>query len=100
MAISRVKLITFDVTGTLLKFHKPPIEFYKEWGMKHGVLISDNQKLATAFKEIWKRMNEESPHFGIRWETWWQRFVVQTFRGVSFRTTHSPLSFVPNFHNL
>jgi REG-2-like HAD superfamily hydrolase len=73
-------LITFDVTGTLLKFRKSPVELYAECGARHGVIVQNQEKLKEAFKQQWKFMNSEMPNYGTCWRTWWTEFVIGTFR--------------------
>lgn len=52
MSLSRFRLITFDVTDTLLKFRSSPGKQYGELGALFGVLC-DNNELATNFKSNW-----------------------------------------------
>ena len=77
--MTSLKLITFDVTGTLLKFRKPPVQQYVDFGRKYGVTV-DEERIKLAFKQQWKEMNEKSPNFGTCWRSWWTEFVVNTFR--------------------
>lgn len=77
--LQAVKLITFDITGTLLTFKKPPLEIYGDFGKKHGIHC-DLDSLKTSFKTQWKRMTQEKPHFGSCWEDWWTQIVIGTFQ--------------------
>lgn len=52
MALSRFRLITFDVTDTLLKFRSSPGMQYGELGAMFGVLC-DSNKLVANFRKNW-----------------------------------------------
>lgn len=83
MCSSRLRLITFDVTDTLLKFKTSPAKQYGEIGALYGVEINEKQ-LSDNFKTHWRRMNEEHPNFGLRsgigWENWWKTIVKGAFQ--------------------
>ena len=83
MNISRFRLITFDVTDTLLKFRSAPGKQYGEVGAMYGVLV-DSHSLSANFKSHWHKMNAEHPNFGrntgLGWEMWWNRIVKGTFK--------------------
>ncbi|KAJ8969007.1 hypothetical protein NQ314_001978 [Rhamnusium bicolor] len=87
MIISRLRLITFDVTDTLLKFRISPGQQYSEIGALYGVLC-DNKSLSANFKAHWRKMNEEHPNFGLYtglgWEHWWKTIVKGTFKDSTF----------------
>lgn len=87
MNFSRLRLITFDVTDTLLKFRSSIGEQYGEIGALYGVLC-DNNSLATNFRAHWYKMNREHPNFGLGsglgWEKWWKMIVVGTFKDAKF----------------
>lgn len=73
MNLSTIRLVTFDVTGTLLKLRTAPGQQYGEIGAMYGV-VADNNILSRNFKEQWKRMNKEHPNFGLEsglgWQNW------------------------------
>lgn len=52
MSLSRFRLITFDVTDTLLQFRTTPGRQYGEIGAMYGILV-DNNKLIEQFKKNW-----------------------------------------------
>jgi REG-2-like HAD superfamily hydrolase len=83
MNISRFRLITFDVTDTLLKFRSAPGKQYGEVGAMYGVLC-DSNSLTANFKSHWHKMNAEHPNFGkksgLGWQMWWKLLVVGTFK--------------------
>ncbi|XP_060535018.1 rhythmically expressed gene 2 protein-like [Cylas formicarius] len=82
MNFSRLRLVTFDVTGTLLKLRAAPGQQYGEVGAMYGV-VADNNALITNFKEQFRRLSAEHPNFGLRtglgWQNWWNRVVKNTF---------------------
>lgn len=82
MSLNGIKLITFDVTNTLLKFRSAPGRQYAEIGSKYGFIGTD----ATVKNEFMKNytfMSEEYPNYGrrsnISWEYWWTEVVRKTF---------------------
>lgn len=83
----QIKLITFDITGTLLAFRKPPFQIYSEFGRKFG-LDSDSEYLKVAFKNEYKKMSVEEPHFGRDWRNWWIQLVIRTFQVLRHFTHH------------
>ncbi|XP_078049231.1 rhythmically expressed gene 2 protein [Augochlora pura] len=76
----RPRLVTFDVTGTLLMTQ---LKYYAEIGRQHGLLI-DQRKLARSFKSSFHRLSIEHPiygkHTGIGWQNWWRRVVHDVFK--------------------
>lgn len=83
MNVSRFRLITFDVTDTLLKFRSAPGRQYAEVGALYGVLC-DGQSLSANFKSHWHKMKKEHPNFGkktgLGWEMWWKQLVSESFK--------------------
>ncbi|ODM94073.1 hypothetical protein Ocin01_12602, partial [Orchesella cincta] len=77
--LENVKLITFDVTGTLLAFRKPPFDIYMDFGKKYGVTC-ERDLIKASFKAQWKQLNAEQPHYGKCWEAWWTEIVMRTFK--------------------
>lgn len=84
--LNRFKLITFDVTGTLLQFRRSPGKQYNEIGTLYGV-ESDTTILSKNFKEVWRKMVKEHPNFGkksgITWEKWWEKVVFGTYKDMN-----------------
>ncbi|KAJ8932269.1 hypothetical protein NQ318_009223 [Aromia moschata] len=82
MNCRNIRLITFDVTNTLLKFRSAPGKQYGEVGALYGILC-DNNALGKNFKAHWRKMNVEHPNFGLYtglgWEHWWKMVVKGTF---------------------
>ncbi|KAM7358866.1 rhythmically expressed gene 2 [Cochliomyia hominivorax] len=82
-SLARLRLITFDVTNTLLKFRTSPGKQYGEIGALFGVLC-DNDDLAKSFKSNWHKMNRLYPNFGktsalMDWQQWWRELISHTF---------------------
>ncbi|XP_031846751.1 rhythmically expressed gene 2 protein [Nomia melanderi] len=77
----RPRLVTFDVTGTLLMTKLE--EHYVEIGSQHGLSV-DPRKLAGSFKNSFHRLSIEHPvygkHTGIGWENWWRQIVHNVFK--------------------
>ncbi|KZC12112.1 PREDICTED: rhythmically expressed gene 2 protein-like [Dufourea novaeangliae] len=77
----RPRLVTFDVTGTLLMTKLE--EHYVQIGTQHGLSV-DPCKLARSFKNNFHRLSIEHPvygkHTGIGWENWWRRIVHNVFK--------------------
>jgi FMN phosphatase YigB (HAD superfamily) len=77
-----IKLVTFDVVGTLVKFkgHIPTI--YAQAAKKYGV-DADAEKIALGFRTSFKELNTKYPIFGAKSELtskdWWRQFVRNTF---------------------
>ncbi|VEN64034.1 unnamed protein product [Callosobruchus maculatus] len=81
LLLSRLRLITFDVTGTLLQFRRTIPEQYGHVGAFYGIQV-DRGKLTANFKKHWERMTDEHPNFGLKtglgWENWWRTLFVIT----------------------
>lgn len=77
----RPRLVTFDVTDTLLttKF----AEHYVEIGSQHGLLVEPG-KLARSFKKNFAQLSKEHPIYGkytgLGWKDWWRTIVHNVFR--------------------
>lgn len=80
MSRVRSRLVTFDVTGTLLM---TKIEDYIEIGAQHGLSVEPKQ-LARSFKSNFARLSEEHPIYGkytgLGWRNWWRTIVHNVFR--------------------
>jgi len=78
--INRIRLITFDVTGTLLR---PRLEQFPKVGAQYGLSI-EPETLARSFKNSFAQLNKEHPiygkHTGLGWIEWWKKMVYNVFR--------------------
>jgi REG-2-like HAD superfamily hydrolase len=81
--VSRLRLVTFDVTETLLNFRIPPSEKYAEIGAQFGVTVDPNV-ISANFKKHWQYMSASHPNFGqgtgLGWDKWWKLIVIKTFQ--------------------
>ncbi|KAI9551180.1 hypothetical protein GHT06_005353 [Daphnia sinensis] len=79
------KLITFDFTGTLMRFRIPPHVQYEKIANLYGVEIKNNQAFRKNFKTAFKTVANEHPNFGcntnLHWTQWWVKVVKNTFIG-------------------
>jgi REG-2-like HAD superfamily hydrolase len=82
--LQRFKLITFDVTDTLLRFKKPPAIQYAEAAAKFDCTSIDQPKIQKQFVVEFKKMAKQYPNFGygttVDWKEWWHVVVTQTFK--------------------
>ncbi|XP_063986370.1 rhythmically expressed gene 2 protein-like [Diachasmimorpha longicaudata] len=99
MNFVRPRLVTFDVTGTLLQ---TKLEHYREIGVKYGAPELDLRLLAPSFKEHFSRLSNEHPvfgkHTGLGWQKWWKNLVYGVFRDQHPGISHDVLEKVS--HNL
>ncbi|XP_046391063.1 haloacid dehalogenase-like hydrolase domain-containing protein 3 [Ischnura elegans] len=82
-AVARqLRVVTFDITGTLLNFRHPPEQQYSQAGAQMGV-YAEPSELAKGFRKQWKILSDQHPNFGaatgLPWHSWWSKLVVQTF---------------------
>lgn len=87
------RLVTFDVTGTLLMTKL--VENYSKIGLQHGVKISNSRELAGSFKRNFKQLAKEHPNFGrhsgLGWENWWRQIVYNVFKDQDERVSDETL---------
>ena len=93
----RPRLITFDVTGTLLMTKLE--EHYVDIGSQHGLSV-DAGKLARSFKNSFHKLSVEHPiygkHTGIGWENWWRKIVHHVFKDQHSYVSDATLDKVAN----
>ncbi|XP_076169470.1 rhythmically expressed gene 2 protein [Ptiloglossa arizonensis] len=93
----RPRLVTFDVTGTLLMTKLE--EHYVKIGTQHGLSV-DPRKLARSFKNSFVKLSVEHPvygkHTGIGWENWWRQIVHNVFKDQHNYISESTLNKVAN----
>jgi len=83
--MSALRLITFDVTGTLLKLHPTPATVFSQNAKSFDINVPP-EVIATQFKTAMKKLSSEHPNFGsghsgIGWHEWWTLLVKNTFTG-------------------
>jgi len=85
--LSPFRLITFDVTDTLLRFSKPPPIQYKETAEEFGITTLDETRLLSSFKPCFKEHSAKYPNYGcgsdINWNTWWTQLVCNVLNASS-----------------
>lgn len=76
------KLITFDITGTLLKYRSSPAIEYLKTLNKHGIEV----KLSTLedlINKNWYLMTKAHPNFGLNtglgWDNYWRTYARNVF---------------------
>ena len=87
-----LRLITFDVTNTLITVAKDIGYEYAKVATIYGVKGADNpdriRQLSEKFPSNFKKYNQELPNFGhqsgINPVEWWSRVVVSTFQDSGF----------------
>ncbi|KAF5306445.1 hypothetical protein FQR65_LT07357 [Abscondita terminalis] len=83
MNIRHLKLVTFDVTNTLLTFRIAPGQYYANVGAQYGITC-DGESISQNFKTHFKYMTKEHPNFGLKsglgWENWWREVISKTFK--------------------
>ncbi|KAF7411597.1 rhythmically expressed protein 2 protein-like [Vespula maculifrons] len=97
MKCVKPRLITFDVTGTLLMTKLE--EHYIEVGHKYGLSIEPRQ-LAQSFKNNFRRLAIEHPIYGkytgLGWENWWRTIVYNVFKDQNKNVSTETLDKVAN----
>ncbi|KAK5642396.1 hypothetical protein RI129_008563 [Pyrocoelia pectoralis] len=83
MHVNRLKLVTFDVTDTLLAFRKAPGQYYADTATKHGIKCNGTE-LSKNFRIHFKDMAKNHPNYGLTtglgWEMWWKELITRTFK--------------------
>lgn len=76
--LRQFKLITFDITDTLLKFRRPPGEEYAIAVQQFGYQNVSAAEISSKFSGNFKYMTTTYPNFGcttIGWENWWRMLL-------------------------
>jgi putative hydrolase of the HAD superfamily len=79
----RIRLITMDVTGTVVSFRGTLEQHYVGAAAKCGVTGVDSTKISNAFGAAYKETCEAYPCFGgdrVTAKQWWKECVVKSFR--------------------
>lgn len=83
MISRQFKLITFDITGTLLKYRSSPAVEYLKTLNKYGIEV----KLTTLedlINKNWHFMTKTHPNFGLHtgleWDNYWRTYARNVFR--------------------
>ena len=79
-----LRLVTFDMVGTVIKFSRHPVMDYVEIGQRHGIK-AEFDSIAKSFAKQWADHDRALPHFGatsvgITSRLWWLTLVEGTFK--------------------
>src|SRR5581483_10848354 len=85
---SQLRLVTFDVTNTLLHIKHSIGVQYSLVAELYGIKMCENEKatraLSSSFKKVFGDMRREHPNFGLTSgmssQRWWSLVVANTFR--------------------
>lgn len=76
------EVIFFDAAGTLIRLERPVGWHYAEVARKHG-LKADEERMESAFREVWRARPFRSPSPGARKEDdrpWWRELALEVLR--------------------
>lgn len=81
--LNHIRLVTFDITGTLLKFRRSPSEQYVDVAESFGYTIP-SALLSASFVSEYKLMEKRHPNYGkttygMTYMDWWRVLVANTF---------------------
>ncbi|XP_030569325.1 rhythmically expressed gene 2 protein [Drosophila novamexicana] len=81
--LQRFRLVTFDVTDTLLRL-KEPTKQYAETAEACGISGINKSQLERCFRQQFKLMSRTHTNFGrctpdMNWQAWWRQVVINTF---------------------
>lgn len=86
MAGSSLRLISFDVTNTLIQVRGSVGEFYKKAALRFGIEV-DSTILEQNFRSGYRDFNRKYPNFGAQHglssEKWWNGVVKSTFKSAN-----------------
>ncbi|XP_045211301.2 haloacid dehalogenase-like hydrolase domain-containing protein 3 [Mercenaria mercenaria] len=81
--MSRIRLVTFDVTNTIIRVTKSVGQNYANVARMYGKDV-DVTKLNTSFRAVFSNYNKLYPNFGVHNGLtpfkWWSKVVVDSFR--------------------
>lgn len=85
--LERFRLVTFDITDTLLAFKKSPAVQYSETAAKYGYSQINQQELQRTFRTEFKFLSKTYPNFGkstpdMNWKQWWIKLVLNIFNSM------------------
>lgn len=79
----RIRMITMDITGTVVSFRGSLEEHYLGAARKCGVNVTDSSKINDAFGRAYQETSDKYPCFGgddITAKEWWKECVLRSFR--------------------
>ncbi|XP_075155400.1 rhythmically expressed gene 2 protein-like [Haematobia irritans] len=85
--LKRFRLVTFDITDTLVRFSRPPAIQYAKTAYSLGITEIDQVTMEQCFKREFKAMNKLHPNWGYNtpnftWQQWWSTLVSNIFHCV------------------
>jgi len=92
--LQKFKLVTFDLTDTLIKFKRHPGIEYASTAKSLGYRNVDPDKITAQFSGNFKQMNNDYPNFGrnkISWETWWEMLIANIFKSAGISLAESDI---------
>lgn len=98
--LSRFRLISFDVTDTLLKFSSAPAIQYAKTASAFGYHDIDQNQLNELFRNEFKQMKSKYPNYGkninMEFNDWWRKLVINIFKK---STTKIPINDIKRIAN-
>lgn len=89
--MSPTRLITFDVTNTIIRVLGNVGQTYSSVAGMYGNVV-DATKLEISFKEVYKNYNKLYPNFGVNNGItpfkWWSNVVIDSFKDVGSNDQH------------
>jgi FMN phosphatase YigB (HAD superfamily) len=86
------KLITFDFTGTLMRFRKPPTIQYEKVASLYGIEIKNKKDFHDNFKTAFKAANKEHPNFGANTNLHWYACIQHEYLSTIFLMSKEVIS--------
>lgn len=82
--LRQFKLVTFDITDTLLRFRRHPAIEYAKVAASLGYPEVNQEKVNDQFKVQFKYMHSNYPNFGrttdMNWKHWWEMLIIRIFQ--------------------
>lgn len=98
--LKRFKLITFDVTDTVLKFTNPPPIEYGKVISSFGYKNIKKENMEKAFKEAFKYMLMHHPNFGkatnVHYLDWWHMLIYRVLDFVQLNVKQTDATRIAN----
>ncbi|XP_034490285.1 rhythmically expressed gene 2 protein [Drosophila innubila] len=96
--LQRFRLVTFDVTDTLLRL-KDPTTQYIQTAAANGVASLDRTKMELCFRQQFKWMSKKHKNYGrntpnMEWQSWWLQLVAKTFNCVDANIPQDKLQII------
>jgi REG-2-like HAD superfamily hydrolase len=94
MASTRLKLLTFDVTNTILRVKDSPGHQYSEVGKMFGIAVSPTA-INKVYGTTWQQKKQDHPNYGVdhgmTTKDWWHDFVKRVFVKAGYQGNHDEL---------